>query len=232
MPSISSIRTLESGRARRGRTTGWGGEMRLLTLSDGRRLRVDAEQIARRGLASGEAIEAALLDRLKTRDLYLRARQTAVRLLAIRPRSGAELRMRLQCSGIPDRQIRAVLRDLIAAGYLDDLAFARAWITGRMTSRLSGVKRLRWELREKGIAAPIIEQAIQEAFEGEGAASVEVRCARALIARRLSAYRGLAPERRARRVAGLLERRGFASGTIVHILRELERPDPGEAVDG
>jgi regulatory protein len=232
MPSITSIRTLESGRARRGRATGWGGEMRLLTLSDGRRLCIDAEQIARSGLASGEAIEGALLDRLKTRDLYLRARQTAVRLLAIRPRSAAELRTGLQRRGITDRQIRAVLRDLTAAGYLDDMAFARGWITGRMTSCLSGVKRLRWELREKGVPPPIIEQAIQEAFEGDGAAAVEVRCARALIARRLSAYHGLAPDRRARRVAGLLERRGFAAGTIMHILRELERPDPREAVDG
>lgn len=232
MPSISSIRTLDPSRARHGRATGWGGEMRLITLNDGRRLRVDAEQIARYGLTSGEAIEDALLDQLETRDLYLRARQTAVRLLAIRPRSAAELRIRLQRSGIPDRQIRAVVRDLTAAGYLDDLAFARAWITGRMTSRLSGLRRLRWELREKGVPAPVIEQAIQEAFEGEGVATVEERCARALIARRLSAYQGLAPERRARRIAGLLERRGFAPGTIVHVLRELERPDPMEAVDG
>ncbi len=121
--------------------------MRLLTLSDGQRLRVDAEQIARHGLAPGEAIEDALLDQLETRDLYLRARQIAVRLLAVRPRSVAEVRIRFRRRGIPDRQIRAVLRDLTAAGYLDDLAFARAWITGRMTSRLSGLRRLRWELR-------------------------------------------------------------------------------------
>lgn len=193
--------------------------MRLMLLDDGRRVRVDAEQMARYGLAPGEAIADDLLARLEAHDLYRRAREKAVRLLAIRPRTTAELRGRLRRSGVTGDLMRTVINDLTAARYLDDLAFARAWVTGRMTSRLFGLRRLRWELRQKGLPPPIIEQAIRETFGEESPSDAEEQRARAVIARRLPPYRRLAPEVRARRLAGLLARRGFASTTIARVLR-------------
>lgn len=232
MPSVVSIRTLGSPRAA-GKASLAASEMRLVVLEDGRRLHVDAEQIARHGLTPGEAIEEDLLARLEARDVYLRAREAAIRLLAVRPRSTAELRARLRQKRIPEPQVRVVLRDLSAAGYIDDLAFARAWIAGRISSRRYGVRRLRWELREKGVPAALVDQAIQDVCGGEGGVTaVEERSARALVERRLRAYRGLASDRLARRIAGLLERRGFAPGTIVRVLRTLDRPDLAEALDG
>ncbi len=193
--------------------------MRVLVLDDGRRLRVDAEQMARYGLAPGEAIADDLLVRLEAHDLYLRAREMAVRLLAVRPRTTAELRSRLRHKGVPADQVRRVISDLAVAGYLDDPAFARAWVTGRMASRLYGLRRLRWELRGKGLPPPVIEQAIREAFGEESPSAAEERCARVVLERRLPAYRRLAPEARTRRLAGLLLRRGFAAGTIARVLK-------------
>ncbi len=224
MPSIVSIRASHRPGGRLTRTVGSAGkgpagEMRLVRLDDGRALRVDAEAMASYGLVPGETIAADVLERMETRDSYIRAREMAVRLLAVRPRSTAELRARLRQRRVPDDQIRAVLDDLTQAGYLDDLAFARAWVTGRMASRPCGLGRLRWELRDKGIAPAMIEQAIREACGEEDLASAEERCARALAARRSSAYRRLAPEARMRRLAGFLQRRGFAAGTIAQVLR-------------
>jgi regulatory protein len=193
--------------------------MRVLILDDGRRIRVDAEQMARYGLAPGEAITDDLLARLEARDLYLRAREMAVRLLAVRARTIAEIRSRLRRKGVAGDQVRLVIADLTAAGYLDDLAFARAWVTGRMASRLFGLSRLRWELREKGLPPSVIEQAIREALGEESPLAAEERCARAVVARRHSPYRRLPPEVRTRRLAGLLARRGFAASTIARVLR-------------
>jgi regulatory protein len=205
--------------------------MRVVTVSDGRRLRVDAEQIVRHGLAPGEAIDGALVTRLAARDLYLRARDTALRILAVRSRSAAEMRARLRLKRIPEPLIRALLRDLGSLGYLDDLAFARAWIAGRRARRPSGIRRLRWELREKGVPGALIDQALREAGEGEGGIAMEERGARTLVERRLRAYRGLTPDRRARRIAGLLQRRGFAPETIARVLRTLGRSAVEEATD-
>lgn len=230
MTSITQIRPAGRARATPGSIAG-SGEMRTLVLDDGRRVRVDAEQMARHGLAPGEAIADDLLARLEARDLYLRAREMAVRLLAVRPRTTAELRSRLRRKGVVGDQVRRVIDDLTAAGYLDDPAFARAWVTGRMVSRLFGLRRLRWELREKGLPPPVIERAIREAFGEESAAAVEERSARAVLERRLPAYRRLASEVRIRRLAGLLARRGFASSTIARVLRMTRKGGPTDNGD-
>ncbi len=171
------------------------------------------------GLAAGEPVASDVLERLEARDAYVRAREMAIRLLAVRPRSTAELRARLRQRRVPDPQVRTVLDDLTQAGYLNDLAFARGWVAGRMASRPCGLGRLRWELREKGIAPAMIEQAIREAFGEEDLVSAEERCARQLVSRRSAVYRRLAPEARRRRLAGFLQRRGFAAGTIARVLR-------------
>jgi hypothetical protein len=71
---------------------------------------------------------------------------------------------------------------LTGAGYLDDLAFARTWVTGRASSRPCGVQLLRRELREKGVASAIVEQAIREAYGGDELSVSEERYARAVAA--------------------------------------------------
>ena len=230
MASITQIRPAGRARAITGSHAG-SGEIRILVLDDGRRVRVDAEHMARHGLAPGEAIADDLLARLEARDLYLRAREMAVRLLAVRPRTTAELRSRLRRKGVVADQVGRVIDDLTAAGYLDNPAFARAWVTGRIVSRLFGLRRLRWELREKGLPPPVIEQAIREAFGEESSAAVEERCARAVLERRLPAYRRLTSEARIRRLAGLLARRGFASSTIARVLRMTRKGGPTDNGD-
>lgn len=219
MPSVVRIRVSSRAGDSRARAVSAGGELRLVVLDDGRAFRVDLEAMARYGLSPGETIADDLLAALEARDAYLRAREAAIRLLALRPRSTAELRLRLRQRRLPEEQVRAVVRDLTEAGYLDDLAFASAWITARIASRPCGIQRLRWELREKGVPAPLIEEAIREALGEEDVSAAEERYARALLARRFHAYGRLTPEARLRRIAGFLERRGFASGTIARMLR-------------
>jgi len=203
--------------------SGSGGEWRVVMLSDGRTLRVDAEEIARAGLAPGEPVRSDLIMRLMARDDYWRARETAVRLLAARPRSTEELRARFRRDGVADAQAQAVLADLAACGYLDDLAFARAWIESRLGRNPCGSARLRGELRQRGVALAVIEQAIREAYGEEGTSVGEERDAAAVVARRSRAYASLPPEARARRLARFLERRGFAPGTIVRALGTMSR---------
>lgn len=228
MPSVVSIRAPSRTGVTRTRGAGWGSELRRIVLDDGRSFRVDLEAMVRYGLSPGETIADDLLASLEARDAYLRTREAAVRLLAVRPRSTAELRLRLRQRRMPEEQVRVVVRDLVEAGYLDDLAFARTWLSARLASRPCGIRRLRWELREKGVPAPLIEQAIRETFGEEDPAAAEERYANAVLARRAGAYRRLPLEARFRRIAGLLERRGFAAGTIARVLRAAGRGDRAE----
>jgi regulatory protein len=198
-------------------------ELRLLLLDDGRRFRVDAEQLSRLDLAPGTMLDAAMLDALEAHDKHRRARDTALRLLAARPRSAAELGDRLRRAGVSADAMASVVGELSRSGYLDDLEFARAWVRTRLVTRPCGVVRLRAELREKGVATALIEQAIREVNGEEESAAAEERRARDLVARRFRAYARLTSEARVRRMAGLLERRGFAAHTIARVLRTLER---------
>ena len=171
----------------------------------------------------------ATLEHLERRDAYRRARETAVRLLGARARTIADLRARLRRLGVTPEATASVVADLTADGYLDDLEFARTWVRGRLAARACGVRRLRSELREKGVAMPFIEQAIREVYGEEDAAVAEERRARDLAERRLRSYARLDWEVRVRRLAGFLQRRGFAAPTIARVLRTVQRS--GESSD-
>jgi len=201
------------------------GELRLVVLENGRRLCADAQQIFRLGLEAGSVIDASSLAVLESRDTYRRTRDAAVGFLAARPHSTDELRRRLTRAGLASDVVAAVLADLQRDGYLDDLEFARAWVRRRRASLTCGLLRLRAELREKGVPGALIEQAIREVDGEEDAAAAEEGRAREFVARRLRAYTRLTWDARVRRLAGLLERRGFAAHTIARVLRTLERRD-------
>jgi regulatory protein len=200
----------------------------MVVLDDGRRLRVDAEEIARLGLEPGLILAPPALARLQSRDGYRRAREAALRLLGTRPRSTSEVRARLRRAGVPSEPASSAITDLIKDGYLDDLEFARAWVRSRVAVKACGALRLRSELREKGVAVSLIEQAIREADGEEDAAAAEERRARDLAERRLRAYASLGWDVRIRRLAGMLQRRGFAASTIARVLRAVQRSSRGE----
>ena len=227
MPLITDIRP--PGVSRSQAKPGW----RLVVLDDGRRLRVDAEQVTRHGLEPGEAVGPRLVAGLEARDAYLRARERALRLLAVRPRSVEELRQRLVQGRAGRDAVRAVIADLVGQGYLDDLAFARAWISHRSAAGPVAATRIRWELREKRVSAAVIDQAVREGLgAGPDLARTEERSAIALVARRLPGYRHLPRDRQVRRLAALLGRRGFGQATIVRALRGLGRAETLEEADG
>jgi regulatory protein len=79
-----------------------------------------------------------------------------------------------------------------------------------------GPARLRAELRARGVAADLIEQAL--GAEAPGAA---LERARAAARRRLPALGRGRPERLPARLAAFLERRGFAAGVAARVVREV-----------
>lgn len=234
MPLITEIRALKAPRSEAKADGPPGGrEWRLVVLDDGRRLRVNIEHIARHKLEQGEAIDPHVLARLAAHDVHLRAREAALRFLSTRPRSAAEVGERLARRRVPAAAIRTVLADLAAEGLLDDLAFARAWIARRTAKSYYGPRRIHWELRQKGVPRPTIDRAFTQCHTASpGDAPPEEQVALALIRSHARRYRSLPPDRRARRIAALLERRGFASGTIVRVLRSCGGAERAEDLDG
>src|ERR1700722_3567356 len=150
------------------------------------------------------------------RDPEARAREVCLRLLTLAPRTRAQLADALRKRGIPDEAADAVLGRYEDVGLIDDAAFARAWVESRHYSRGLAGRALHAELRQRGVAADEIRAAIDEQLgpDAEGGA------ARRLVAGKLAATRGLPPEQRTRRLAGLLARKGYPAGLAFRVIRE------------
>ena len=86
----------------------------------------------------------------------------AARFLETRSRSVAETRRRLTDAGYPPPLIEEVVAHLVELGYLDDAAFARAWVESRDRAHPRGEAALRRELALKGIDREVAEAALEE----------------------------------------------------------------------
>jgi len=155
-------------------------------------------------------------ERSRTEDPAERARQVCLRLLTLAPRTRAQLADALRKRGIPDDTADEVLSRFEDVGLIDDAAFARAWVESRHYSRGLAGRALSAELKQRGVAADEIRAAIDERLGPDA----EVSAARQLIDRKLESTRGLPPEQRTRRLAGMLARKGYPAGLAFRVIRE------------
>jgi regulatory protein len=165
--------------------------------------------------------------------------EAAARFLEARPRSIAEVRRRLTGAGYrPDLVDQAVLR-MVELGYLDDDAFARAWVESRDRARPRGEHALRRELGLKGVDQAIIGAALEErqdpgaatAFPGDVAQDPDMAAAERLLAKKMPALRREAdPRRRRQRAYAVLARAGFTpdicSSLSRGLLADADAPEP------
>ena len=139
----------------------------------------------------------------------------AVRMLARREYSRAELTQRLAHKGIPRDDIERTLDELAAGGYLSDARYAQAVVAQR--SGRYGKRAIASVLREKGIAAPDALTAMAQL-----AATDEIADASALWQQRFGAAPANQREK-ARQVRFLLSR-GYGLSVALRVLRAAGTP--------
>ena len=143
----------------------------------------------------------------------------AARFLEARPRSEAEVRRKLLLFGFRPDMVDEAVAKLLTVGYLDDDAFARAWVESRDRARPRGEHALRRELGQKGVERALVDAVLDErregaavaATDGEGAPNPDEAAAEHLLAKKLGPIlREADPRRRLQRAYALLARNGFA----------------------
>jgi regulatory protein len=148
-----------------------------------------------------------------------RAKNTAYRFLSYRPRSRAEIEKKLHDKEFDETIVAAVLVDLARLGYVNDALFAREWARGRIRLRGFGRRRIGQELKAKGIDPEIIRETFAEVF-GE---TSEIETAMQVAEKKLKTMQHVEPEARKRRLAGLLERKGYAFDVIREVLNVMRK---------
>jgi regulatory protein len=154
---------------------------------------------------------------------YERLVNTAIRFISFRPRSQKELTDFLAQKMAKWKVVGAPLLEKVVArmgelGYVDDGKFASWWITQRTAFRPKGKRALVSELRGKGIAPDVIE----EAFASSSSEDFdEYESAKKIVTKKLNAWGSLPNLELKKKVYAFLAARGFSSQITSRIIDEL-----------
>ena len=182
-------------------------EKRVNVFLDGKlSLRLLAEVALKEGLKVGQELTESQMEALAGLDRYQRCHNAAIRYLAYRPRSEAEIRERLQRRGFDGACMEKTLARLKEQGLVDDTAFARFWKDNRQAFSPRSRRLTKLELQRKGLTGDIIEQVVGELDDSDSAYRAALNRLRRLPATDYQTFR--------RRLGEYLGRRGFSYSII------------------
>jgi regulatory protein len=151
------------------------------------------------------------------------ARALCLRLLTARARTRAELTGQLAKRGYPDDVSARVLDRLAQVGLVDDVGFAEQWVRSRRVNAGKGKRALATELRDRGVDDGVITAALADIDAGAERGRAE-QLVRGKLRREL--LNDGDDVKVARRLVGMLARRGFSQTMAFDVVRaemDLER---------
>ena len=137
-----------------------------LTLSTGEMLNMPRAMLRERPYKSGMPFDRQAFDLFIQERSYPFALEKAVAQLAARARTEKEIVDSLRKNAYPEATIAKVMARLQEAGYINDADFAAQWTASRASKGL-GTRRIRTELRMKGVNQQEIDQALSEVDDDE-----------------------------------------------------------------
>lgn len=186
----------------------------MIRLSGGRFFAIPEEAAA--PLAVGAELTDEEIERLAGIDQYLRGRDKAMRMLALRGRSRREIDDALKSLGVNDAVRRGIVAELEERGLVDDARFAREFVSVKKDVRRLGPHRLRADLKKLGVNRADLDGALASFGADE-----QERLARTLAERAMR--NGAVDEKMVRRVASMLTRKGFDYGVVNRIAAEMAK---------
>lgn len=202
---ISSIEAQEKRRNRRS-----------IFINDKFVLGVDESVIIDLGLRVGQQITEDELQRVVHAELVAKAKDRALTLLEYRSRSRVEIERRLTRAGFTEDVILEALARLENIGLIDDAQFSQSWVNHRIAGKPMGRRRIQWELRQKGVAPEVAEEALSSIDDDQ-----EYQSAKESATRRFNKESGADERTRRRKVAAFLQRQGFGWEVITKVINEL-----------
>ncbi len=155
------------------------------------------------------------------------AYQRALRRLARRDHSVAELRRALVDRGHEEEEVEAAIDRLRRERYVDDTGFAERFARSRMANQGHGRLRVRQDLRLRGVDRRSVEAGIAGALREVDEKGV----VDALARRYWRQHAAVDPAKRLKHLWAFLVRRGFAPGLVRERLSRLW-PRWSDALEG
>jgi len=193
-----------------------GGKATLI-LSSGETLNMPRAMLRERPYRGGAPFDMTAHETFMRERAYAFALEKSIALLASRARTEQEIITALRQNAYPEQAIARVMARLHEAGYIDDADFAGQWASSR-ASKGMGSRRIRMELRQKGVDPETIDTALSELnandqFEGA-----------LLAARKAARGKQLSLPADRQKVLAALARRGYdfaiAKRALVQLINE------------
>lgn len=143
------------------------------------------------------------------------ARRIVLRLLASSPKSRSQLEEALRKRNCPDDVAAEVLDRMKELGLVDDVAFAEMLVRSQQSARGLARRALAYELRKRGVDDETVSATLADIDPG-----AERDRARKLVDRKLRTLHGLDATVQARRLAGMLARKGYSTEIMMAVVRE------------
>ncbi len=147
----------------------------------------------------------------------IKAKRIAFALLKTRSRSIKEIEQRLKLKKFSSATIEKTTAYLKALNLLDDTQFTHDWITARLKKPF-GLKRIVFELKEKGISDELINAALLQ-LKADYSPEVAIQ---ETITKYLLKHRNLAKEKIQERLFSYLTRQGFEPAAVQEALERFD----------
>ncbi len=182
----------------------------------------------RRRSADGGDDRAARLAEQEPAQREALARDLIYRALGMRDHSRAELRNKLARRGFDEELTERMLDKFVAAGLIDDAAFAQRWVQSRHQFSGRGRRALAQELRTKGVgdeeASAALDTVSREDERDRAAELVERKLARLEIPQDRTDR-----DKLTQRLVGMLGRRGYHPSLALAVVLDAIREKADEA---
>ncbi len=189
----------------------------LVNINTGESIRFPYDVFKLYKLDRGKSIDHTEYQQLKDESNRFECNRKALDFLSIRSRSYREMENYLFRKGFSSDIIREVLNRLNEKGYLDDLEFAKKFITYKRKRKVIGKNLLKKELFRKGISREIVRKAIRET----GSDSIDFEEVVQLAKKKLKGLKN--SKNKATKLAYYLNQRGFEQETINKVIEYLQK---------
>lgn len=149
------------------------------------------------------------------------ARAIVLRQLSMAPRSRAQLERKLSRRGCDPEVAARVLDRMAEVGLVDDEAYAEMLVRSKQEVKGLARRGLAHELRKHGIDPATADDALGQVDPTDERAKAEQ-----LVAKRLRSMAGLSPDVQARRLAGMLARKGYSGEVAWPVIRDAVNDAP------
>lgn len=173
--------------------------------------------VAKFQLKEGMTLTPQQVERIQQGEVRQECFDKAMEFLQTRLHGRAELSRKLMRGEYGEDVINGVLEDLVRLGYVDDARFAKVKALTAAERKHHGRRRALAELIKSGVKGEVARRALDEVYEEHDSRSV----AKELAMKQAPRLRKLDPVVARRRLAGMLQRRGFEYDSIKPVIDEV-----------